>query len=487
MHIIHITSELAPIAKVGGLADVVFGMARESQKKGDLVEVFLPKYDSIDPSFLQQLKLEYRDLWSYDGTQQHHNSVWSIQIHELKVLLLEAHHPAHFFDRGAIYSCQDDIDRFIYFSRAVLEYLFKSGKKIDILHIHDWPTSLVALLYKKMYRALGFFVKGVVLTIHNLQYQGKCNPHHLTRAGIYGREFLTPEELQDPLIPTDINLLKGGMEYADAITTVSLTYEQEIKAPGGGHGLEASLLRHQHKLRGILNGIDFDYWNPQTDPFLFKRYSLKDAFQGKSFNKKQFLKKLQLLPSKGPLICSISRLDPQKGLNLITYTLKYTLENEGQFILIGSTHDPNIQTAFEELQKEFSKNKNIFIHLKYDEQLAHQTYAASDIIVVPSLSEPCGLTQMIALRYGAIPVVRSTGGLSDTIFDLDTSCKPIDKRNGFCFNSPNVPEMDSVLNRAISCYRECPERWTQMIRSGMSTDLSWSRSSDAYHEIYCRL
>lgn len=484
MYIIHIAPELAPVAKVGGLADVVFGLARETQKGGHLVEVIIPKYDSIDYSQLHHLRPEYRDLWSFDGSSQYHNTIWSAEVEELKLFLVEPHHPSYFFSRGAIYGFADDIGRFTYFSRTVLEYLFKSGKRPDILHIHDWPTSVVAVLYKEMYIPLGFRVKGVVLTIHNLQYQGVCKPDDLTRIGLRGIDYLTPNKLQHPLMPHEINLVKGGIEYADFITTVSPTYQEEIKTPRGGHGLHQTLMQHEDKLCGILNGIDFKYWNPKTDPFLFERYSVETVFRGKYLNKINFRKKLGFKPSKAPLICSISRLDSQKGIGLIVYTLKHTVEKEGQFVLIGSSSNQEIELAFKSLQKELIKNKNVLIYLEYNEELAHQAYAASDMIVIPSLFEPCGLTQMIALRYGAVPLVRSTGGLADTIFDVDTSQKSVDERNGFCFEFPDRSGVEWALNRALSCYKETPERWKQIVFSGMNTDFSWERSSNAYIEIY---
>lgn len=484
MHIIHIASELAPIAKVGGLADVVFGLARETQKKGHTVEIILPKYDCIDYSALQNLKPEFRELWSFDGPYRYHNTIWSAEVQGLKILLLEPHHPGYYFSRGSIYGFPDDVDRFIYFSRACMEYLFKSGKKPDIIHIHDWATALVAPLYKEMYIPLGFRTKGVVLTVHNLEHQGKCSPQNITRAGLRGEDYLTPAKMQDPFLPANLNLLKGGIEYSDFITTVSPTYEKEIKTVEGGCGLNTLLVKHQNKLRGILNGIDFDYWNPETDPLIPAKYNFKTLQNGKQACKAEWRKKMGMKEVKGPLVCAISRLVPQKGPELMLYSLKKILENDGQFALIGTTSNTEMETLFKTAQKNLAKNKNAVIHLQYDEPLSHLTYAASDMIVIPSIFEPCGLNQMIGLRYGCVPLVRRTGGLADSVFDMDTSQKPENERNGFVFDFPDTSGIDWALNRALKCYKEDPSRWGKIALQGMQCDYSWSRSTDAYLDVY---
>jgi starch synthase len=399
------------------------------------------------------------------------------------VLLLEPQHPGYYFSRGSIYGSPDDVDRFIYFSRASLEYIFKSGKNPDIIHIHDWPTALVAPLYKEMYIPLGLRVKGIVLTIHNLQHQGKCSPQNITRAGLRGEDFLTPSKMQDPFLPSNLNLLKGGIEYSDFVTTVSPTYEKEIKTVEGGCGLNSLLIKHSNKLRGILNGIDFEYWNPETDPLLPVKYNVKNAEKGKLANKAELRKKMGLKESKGPLVCSISRLAAQKGPELMAYGLKKTVEKEGQFVLLGTPSNAETDAQFKTLQKDLSKNKNALIHLQYDEQLAHLLYAASDMILIPSIFEPCGLSQMIGLRYGAVPLVRFTGGLADSVFDVDTSKKPENERNGFVFDFPDTSGVDWALDRAFKYYKDA-SKWSKIVERGMQCDYSWSRSADAYLEIY---
>jgi starch synthase len=475
MNIIHLATELAPIAKVGGLADVVYGLAKHSLKHGHQVEIVLPKYDCIDYSSLKNLKAEYPEIWSYDGPYKYHNTLWSAKLDNLQIWLLESQHPAYFYNRGKIYGCPDDIDRFVYFSRAALEFLFKTGRKPDVLHLHDWPTAASAPLYKEMYASLGYRVGGTLLTIHNLEHQGKCLPQNLTRAGLRGEDYLTPEKMQDPYQPTLINLLKGGIEYADFITTVSPNYEKEIQTPQGGCGLNTVLTRHQNKLKGILNGIDTEYWNPEFDPLLACPYNLMNVAHGKSINKKKVCERFGLKESSGPLICSITRLVPQKGPALIKHACERTLEKGGQFVLLGAVPSPEIDKEFRQLQKQLSKTKNAAFHFEYDEPLAHLVYAAADMIIIPSIFEPCGLTQMIAMRYGTVPIVRATGGLKDTV---------VDGKNGFTFDFPDNLGVNWALDRALETFMKDPEAWKKLVFIGMSENFSWEKPFQAYQEIY---
>jgi starch synthase len=292
--------------------------------------------------------------------------------------------------------------------------------------------------------------------------------------------------MQDPLSPSNINLLKGGIEYSDFVTTVSPTYEKEIKTVEGGCGLHLLLAKHSNKLKGILNGIDFEYWNPATDPLLLNKYDLKTAQKGKAANKAELRKKFGLKESKGPLVCAISRLVPQKGPELMVYGLKKTVEKEGQFVLLGTPATPEMGIQFQALQKEFSKNKSTVIHLEYDESLAHLTYAASDMILIPSIFEPCGLSQMIGLRYGCVPLVRYTGGLADSVFDVETSKKPENERNGFVFDFPDSTGIDWALDRSLKYYKDTA-KWAKIVEQGMQCDYSWSRSADEYLQIYNQL
>lgn len=490
MHIFHIATELAPIAKVGGLADVLYGLSRELVRSGHQVEILIPKYDSIDFSRLKQLKVEMREVACIEGTQEIHNSVWSAELDGLRVLLLEPHHPLYYFGRGKIYGCEDDIERFTYFCTAALEYLMKRGSFPDILHLHDWPTALVAPLCKEIYNPLGLKTEAVMLTIHNLEYQSKCHPQKIARIGLRGENPLIREKMQDQTLQGTINILKGGIEYADFVTTVSPSYEKEIKTVAGGAGLDGVLVKHQKKLKGILNGIDADFWNPEKDPLLIKRYKtdglrssadLKQVHEGKRENRKQLRTHFGLKEENAPLVASVTRLSKQKGPELILYTLNRTVKKGGQFVLLGSDHGSIIEKQFLDLQ---GLDKRVGISIDSDEALAHLIFAAADMLIIPSRYEPCGLTQMIALRYGTIPLVRRTGGLADTVFDIDTSDLPKEQRNGFNFDFYDTGGIDWVLDRAFECWTKERAKWEQLMLNGARKDFSWKEPARAYVDLY---
>jgi starch synthase len=485
MHIVQIATELAPIAKAGGLADVVYGLSKELIRNRHHVEIILPKYDCLQ---LQNLTLE---ISKKKISKELFFSSYSAQFDGLNLILIDLHHPKDFFNRGMIYGCPDDIDRFTAFSLAALEFLTLSKKAPDLIHVHDWPTSLIPILYQQIYKPKGYRVNGIVLTVHNMEYQGKCHPHHLA-------PFHLPslDKLHDPLKPTDLNLLKGGIEYADQVTTVSPTYEIEAQHSPAGFGLQETLKRLKHKFHGILNGIDEHFWDPQKDPYLFKMYDthtiktaahLRAVQSAKKENRRSLYKHLQLREEKGPLVACISRLVTQKSPELIKHSLLRTLEKKGQFILLGTTPDRSIEKEFTLLQESYLNHGSVAILMDKDEGLAHQIFAAADLFIIPSLFEPCGLTQLIALRYGTIPIARMTGGLKDTIFDIDTSTAPLEERNGFTFDFPDIQGVNWALDRAIDCFRTDREKWERIMMQGMRQDYSWKHSLPHYLAIYEKL
>ena len=492
MYIVHIATELCPIARTGGLADVIYGLSKELARQGHRVEIILPKYDCLRYGELKNLKVEHRELRSFEGGDQHNNTIWSAEMDGLRLLLIEPHHPQHYFGRGVIYGCPDDIDRFAYFSRTALEFLFRAGKQPDAIHVHDWPTALVPVLYKEMYQPLGYQAGGTVLTIHNMEHQGRCQTFNLSRIGLHGDSYLTSDRLQDPYDFHLLNLLKGGVVYADKITTVSPNYEKEIQTPAGGFGLQDVLVRHRHKLKGILNGIDEDFWNPEKDPHLLQRYAThgikKEQFSqvltSKRENKRFLRDRFELKQTEAPLAACVTRLVAQKSPGLIKHSLLRTIERGGQFILLGTTHVSSIQQEFEKLQQEFRNHENAVILLDNDEALAHQIFASADLFLIPSLFEPCGLTQLIALRYGAVPIARLTGGLADTVFDVDTASCPAEKRNGYTFDFPDTKGVDWALDRALECFAHNPQKWQSLILQGIGQDFSWKHSLPEYSAIY---
>lgn len=493
MHIIHIASELAPIAKVGGLADVTLGLCRELSWKEHDVDIILPKYDCINSSEIRDMSIFHPNLLSFYAGEWHSNTVWMGWVENLRVYFIEPHHPRYFFNRGCFYGCEDDIERYIYFSRAALEFMLKKQINPDILHLHDWQLAIVAPLFRAIYQKIGLDKPKIVFTINNIEYQGKCSPSNLDMIGLNGKEYLTPEKLQDSNDPRTINLLKGGIVYSDHVTTVSPNYAKEVKTSEGGRGLEKTLIQYKNKFTGILNGIDYSYWNPEIDRYLPAHYSSRETPLSKkdhnTLDQKAYIKKVlrenfHLAEVHRPIIGCITRLVPQKSPDLIEHALNYALAHNAQFVLLGSSPIPSINEKFHQLKHLYTDHPHVHLTLHHQEPLAHLIYAASDMFIVPSLFEPCGLTQMIALRYGSIPIVRNTGGLADTIFDIDHSKNPAETPNGYTFDAPTPAGLESALSRAIDCWFHNPEKWRHLVLSGMSIDFSWNKPSDQYLNIY---
>jgi starch synthase len=493
MHIIHIASELAPIAKVGGLADVLLGLPRELSWKKHDVDIILPKYDCLNSNEIRDLAIYKTDLMSYFEGEWFSNTIWIGWVENIKVYFIEPHHPRFFFDRGCYYGCEDDIDRYLYFSRAALEFLYKQNTCPAIIHLHDWQTAIVATLLKDMYEPLGFDRTKLVMTVHNFEYQGLCSTKNLDSIGLVGNNYLEANKLQDTSHLHLINLLKGGIVYSDFVTTVSPTYAQEVKSAPLGRGLETTLRQYEHKFAGILNGIDYSYWNPEIDRHLPAHYSSRekplDKKDHNTLDKKAFIKhfareKLLLAEQHRPIVSCITRLVPQKSPELIKHALEYTVEHGGQFILLGSCPIAEIAHEFHTLKHRYADHPHVYINLHLQEELSHLIYACSDMLIVPSLFEPCGLTQLIALKYGTIPIVRRTGGLADTIFDIDHHPQKAHMGNGYTFDEPTNSGIESALKRAFDCWFHQQDVWRKMVISGMNIDFSWNHPSDKYIQVY---
>ena len=484
MYIVMTASECAPVAKAGGLADVVFGLSRELEIRGHAVEIILPKYDCMRYDHIWDLQVIYPDLQVPWGNGFVSCTVWFGFVHGRKCFFIEPHSPHRFFERGFYYGAPDDHIRFAFFSKAAMEFLFKSGKRPDIIHTHDWQTALVPVLLYEMYQAQGMWTQRVCHTIHNFKHQGIVGENILPLTGLGRSEyFYSPDRLQDDFNPGAINLTKGAITYANFTTTVSPTHAWEVRFTEQGYGLGHTLWCFARKFGGILNGLDYGMWNPADDPYIPYTYTV-DHLDAKYGNKQALRERLWLRSEYKPIVAYVGRLDPQKGVRLIRHALFDTLERGGQFVLLGSSTEAGINNQFWDLKRQFNDNPDVHLEIGYHEELAHLIYAGADLIIVPSLYEPCGLVQMIGLRYGTVPVVRAVGGLADTVFDQDFCARPPSERNGYVFQDADFSGIESALSRALGLWFDYPQAFRELIRQGMRYDYSWNHPGQHYLNVY---
>ncbi|KAF6168146.1 hypothetical protein GIB67_011531 [Kingdonia uniflora] len=432
------------LSQVGGLGDVVTSLSRAVQDLGHNVDIILPKYDCMNLSNVKDF--QFHRSYSWDRTEV---KVWTGKVEGLSVYFLEPQNGL--FWKGCIYGCKNDAERFGFFCHAALEFLLQSGLHPDILHCHDWSSAPVSWLFKDHYMHYGLSKVRVVFTIHNLEFGAQ--------------------------------LIGKAMAYSDKATTVSHTYSKEVSK-------NPIIAPQLHKFHGILNGIDPDIWDPYNDKFIPIPYSSENVVEGKRAAKEALQQRLGLKKSDLPLVGIITRLTVQKGIHLIKHAIWRTLERNGQVVLLGSAPDPRIQSEFVNLANQLhsSHNDRARLILTYDEPLSHLIYAGADFILVPSIFEPCGLTQLTAMRFGSIPVVRKTGGLYDTVFDVDHDGGRAQEQglepNGFSFDGADPPGVDYALNRAISMWYDERDRFNFLCKRAMEQDWSWNRPALDYMELY---
>jgi starch synthase len=484
MYIVQVASEMAPVAKVGGLADVVYGLTRELERQGHAVEVILPKYDCMRYDQIHDLHSIYDDLWVpwYGGAV--HCTVLSGLVHGVKCLFIDAHGNDLFFNRGNFYGQNDEYYRWAFFSKAALEFMLKTNRRPDVIHCHDWQTGLLPVMLFEIYQHHGMWAQRVCYTIHNFKHQGPAPADVLHATGLGRLEyFYSHERLQDHIKPKDINFMKGGIVYSNFVNTVSPHHAWEARHTPVGFGLGPTLDAHQSKFGGILNGLDYDQWNPMSDLALPVKYSL-ETWDQKWKNKEALRERLWMRKENKPLFAYVGRLDDQKGLHLIRHAIYWALGNNAQFVLLGSGVEQGVNNQFWQIKHQLNDNPNCHIEIGFNDHLARQIYAGADYLVVPSNYEPCGLTQLIALRYGTIPVVRYTGGLADTVFDWDFDPKkPREERNGFVFHQGDAPALESALSRANGLYYS-HDYYRQLALQGMKKDLSWREAARHYAAVY---
>ena len=470
--VLFVAAEAVPFVKTGGLGDVVGSLPKELKNQGGDVRIILPKYEDIPVPW--QEKMNYRtNIIVPLGWRRQYCGLIELEHEGLTYYFIDNE---YYFKRRGLYGFADDAERFAFFCRAVLEVLPYLGFEPAILHCHDWHTAVLPVLLQAHYRGRpGYAGLRSVLTIHNIDYQGIFDPAVLEDLlELDASEYFTTDKLE---FHGKVNYLKGGIACADAITTVSKTYAREILAAGGGGQLDGMLRRRQHDLYGILNGIDYEVYNPEDDNLLYEKYNWR-SMERKQANKVKLQESLGLpVNPELPLIGMVTRLVAVKGLDLIAAVLDDLMALDLQVVILGmgeEKYESMFRVAAHRYPEKLSANHY------FDDSLAHRIYAASDIYLMPSLSEPCGISQLIALRYGAVPVVRETGGLKDTIVTYD---EYTGEGNGFSFASCNARDMLHAINRAISFYRD-KEVWPKIMKSAMTSDFGWQRSAAEYAALY---
>ncbi|MBI3900792.1 MAG: glycogen synthase, partial [Chlamydiia bacterium] len=440
----------------------------ESIRLGEHVEVILPKYHHIDISKLSSIKMEIPDFKCLEKGHLQPNAAWSAIFENIQLKWIDVRHPSGYFHRGQIYGCSDDTARFLYFSRAVCEYLKLRNEKIDILHLHDWHTAAVALIARDLFTLP---IGAILLTIHNAEYQGQCATWDLDAIGLNGVQYQSPSLLQDDRYPESLNLLKGGVIYADWCNTVSPTYAKELLTVNFGGSMQPTFFKYRKKFSGILNGLDLSLW----DPGYHKNDPIETILMAKKQAREKLIKQLHLSPQQEPWIGSITRIAFQKGPELIEEALHETIRLKGTFILLGSPSTPDYRIQFEKLKKRYEPTGHAKLILGYDEELAHLLYTALHYLILPSRYEPCGLAQMIAMRYGTIPIARATGGHKDTI---------VDGKTGFLFTDYSPVAMREALKKATSAFRNHPVHIQEMMQQELLLNWSWERPAQEYIKLY---
>ncbi|NCO73651.1 MAG: glycogen synthase GlgA [Cyanobacteria bacterium] len=485
MYIVHIASECAPVIKAGGLGDVVYGLSREIENRGHTVEIILPMYDCMRYDHIWGLHDAYKDLYVpwYDGAI--HCSVYCGWVHGRLCFFIQPHCEDNFFNRGCYYGENDDNMRFAFFSKAALEFLFISNKRPDILHCHDWQTGLIPVMLYEMYKWHGMANQRVCYTIHNFKHQGICGSEILEATGLNNAPYYySYDRLKDNFNPFALNMMKGGIVYSNHVNTVSPHHAWEARYSGVSYGLGHTLELHHYKFNGILNGIDYNIWNPEIDTFIPYQYNISDI-SNKAKNRQALRERLLLKDDQKPIVAYIGRLDRQKGVELVHHSLYYSLHHNAQFVLLGSATESSINSWFSHEKYFLNNNPDCHLELGFNEELAHLIYAGADIIVVPSDYEPCGLTQMIGLKYGTVPVVRGVGGLIDTVFDKDNDQNHQEtQRNGFVFYQTDHNALESALGRAIALWYHHPKEFEKLQKQGMEYDYSWKNPGQKYIDLY---
>ena len=479
MKIVLASSELSPLAKTGGLADVCSALSSYLHERGHDIRVLLPFYSTIDTDGLEIVPVNgLQNLSLTTDRHEFHYSIDSTTLPgtSLTVFLLRC---PELFQRAEMYSGPDEHLRFIVLSRAIIEMCQHLAFAPDIFHCHDWHTSLVPLYLKTLYNGVSVFSNTrSVLTIHNIGYQGVFGASAIEDSGLQDyQEMLDQEDLDN----AQVNFLKTGARYADLLTTVSPTYAREILTEEFGMGLEGLLRRRSDAIVGILNGVDYQEWSPESDHLIMHNYSAK-KMKGKKANKEELEKELQLETGSGrPVIGMVTRLTWQKGLELVQEVMPELLQQRDFSLIVLGSGEAKYENYFHWLQNQYPGR--VAFYCGFNNQLAHKVEAGSDMFLMPSRYEPCGLNQMYSLRYGTVPIVRATGGLADSVQHYD--CKT-GQGTGVVFRDFDAGGLNWAINHALDLYQN-RKHWKKVVRNGMSQDYSWDQQGRIYEKLFSEL
>jgi starch synthase len=479
LQVLIVATEAVPFAKEGGVADVIGSLPRELAALGHDVRVFLPRYGTIDPGRWSLTSSGVvRTLYMAGGFETVH--IWQTQLPGSPVPVYLLDHEPFFGRHNKLYLGQNQLDeqrRFILFCRGLLDALPALGVAPDIFHLNDWQTAPCAAYLRSGYRHLMREGARIVYTVHNLQYQGRWNPSILDESGLDRSVVFNPDGLE---YWGDVNWMKAGIVYADAITTVSRRYAAEIQTLDHGWGLDELLWRRHTRVSGIPNGIDWDAWNPAADADIPVSYDARGSCEAKERNRAALRDEFGLPhDADTPLIGMVTRLVDQKGLDLIAPIADQLRDLPLQLVVLGTGH-PEYEALFRRLGES---TQNIRARIGFDVALSHRIYAGSDFFLMPSAFEPGGLGQLIALRYGTLPIVRATGGLADTVTDLDADPA---HGNGLSFEPYEPSALLETLQRALRLYAD-RDRWPGLVARAMAYDSRWSASARAYADLYRRV
>lgn len=468
MKVLYASSEATPFAKTGGLGDVTGALPNALVKDGADVRVIMPLYEDIPAGFRNSMLFIGSTVVPL-GWRQQYAGLFMLKFNGVIYYFVDNE---YYFKRKGFYGFFDDGERFAFFSKAILELMPLMDFYPDVLHCNDWQTALAPLMLDCYYRNIdGYTNMKTVLAIHNIEFQGRMSPFVL--GDVFG---LPSSHYHFAEYKNDANMLKAGIESANKVVTVSPTYAEEILSPFYAYGLEDILNARRFKLCGIVNGIDTKLFNPETDSALFRRYGL-DTIAKKAKNKSGLQALLGLPVADKPLIGMVTRLSAQKGIDLLLCVADQILSMDIQMVVLG-TGDWKYENALSELARRYPNKLSVVINFSVD--IASKIYGASDMFLMPSKFEPCGLSQMIAMRYGSIPIVRETGGLKDTVIPFN----PVDMTGvGFTFKTFDAYDMLDAIRRAVGSYQNKNE-WSAVVKNAMSADWSWAKSAKAYAELY---